>query len=91
MSRIVAHNLYAKYSGCNRREAERAMVNVTDDQCAALSALTPREAEEAINQLVFDGAHKIVSEAAKAPSPAATEGLSEAAEVDDGEEESLDS
>ena len=91
-ARIQARNLYAKYSGCTRREAERVLTDVTDEDCMALAVMEPDAAEQAVKAAVVEGAKKIVAAAAKEPSPAAEQGLSapadEIIEVSDGQIES---
>ena len=80
-ARLIARNIYAKHSGCTRREAERVLTKVSDEDCLALVAMTPDAAAAAVKEAVVHAAERIVSNAAKEPSAEATVGLSDAAEA----------
>ena len=79
--RLVARNIYAKHSGCTRREAERVLTNLSDEDCAALAAMTPADAAVAVKDAVVQAAERIVSDATKEPSVEVTAGLSDAVGV----------
>ena len=79
-ARIVARNLYAKYSRCTRQEAERVLEKVSNEVCFDLSQATPEEAEQMVKRAVVQSARQIVDGAAKEPSQEAVAGLLDVAE-----------
>lgn len=85
--RNMARNVYAKYADCTRREAERRLIDVSDEECELLALLSPEEAKGKVKALLVASAEEIVSKNVKAPSAAATEGLSVAAEGPTGKED----
>lgn len=80
-ARLIARNIYAKYSGCTRREAMRVLLEVSDEDCCALADMTPEDAAESVQASVVESARRIVSNAAKQPSADAKAGLSGLAEA----------
>lgn len=73
-ARIVARNLYAKYAGCTRRDAERVLRDLDDSWCMSLAEATPEEAEEVVTKSIVRFAEKVVSANAREPSKEAEQG-----------------
>lgn len=80
-ARLIARNIYAKYSGCTRREAMRVLMEVSDEDCRALADMTPEDASQSVRASMVESARRIVSDAAKQPSADAKAGLSGPAEA----------